>query len=265
MISIGVSPEAFVIGPLSIRWYGLAITIGIAVIVLWALREVRREANFSTDWVINAALVGVPSGVIFSRLLHVVDNWNYYSQSPGEIIGASGLTIWGAVLGAAIGIWAYSRVSRFQFGNLADTITPAIVLAQAIGRVGCTLNGCCYGELTSLPWGIVYTNPNSLGYFDSLGLAAGVGLQPTQVYEIIYNLAVFAALVKLRGKFTSGSLFAIYLSLYALWRIAIGFLRTEAAFLFGLNQAQVIGVLVLLVTLPWLVLKARPAASVHSN
>ena len=260
MIQIGVNPEALVLGPLIIRWYGLSIALGITAIVLWALREVKRGASLSADTVVMAALVGVPSGIVFSRLLHVLDNWGYYRQFPGEIIGTMGLTIWGAVLGAAIGIWVYSRFSRFRFGYLADMIAPAILLAQVIGRVGCTLNGCCYGEPTSLPWGIGYTNTASLGYFDSQGLAPGGGLHPVPVYEIVYNLILFAVLLKLRGKLTDGALFAVYLSLYAVWRIAIGFLRTETAYFFGLNEAQIIGILVLLVTVPWLVMKARPIA-----
>ena len=101
-------------------------------------------------------MVGIPSGVIFARLLHVIDRWDYYGQNPGQIIGASGLTAYGGVLGAALAVWIYMKVSKQEFGYFADMLAPGIILAQAIGRIGCTLNGCCYGTAASLPWCVVF-------------------------------------------------------------------------------------------------------------
>jgi len=251
LITISVSPIAFAIGSIEIRWYGIMVALAVLVLVLWMLREVRRGVNLSYDTILTAALVGVPSGVIISRLLHIVDRWDYYIANPGQIIGFSGLTFYGAVLGAALAIWVYSKVSNFQFGYLADLAAPAILLAQAVGRVGCTLNGCCYGAPTSLPWGVVYTHPESFA-------PLGVAIHPTQLYEIIYNLIVFAVLLKLRGRFKpDGSLFLVYLTLYSLWRFSIGFLREGTPFLFGLHQAQVIGLIVLAITIPILAYRTR--------
>lgn len=251
MITIGIDPVAFTIGSIEVRWYGIFIALAIAVVIWWTIREVRRGANLSYDTIFTAALVGIPSGIIFSRLLHIIDLWDYYGQNPGQIIGFAGLTFYGAVLGAALGIWIYSRLGNFQFGYVADLVAPAILLGQAVGRVGCTINGCCYGIVTSLPWGIVYTHPDSLA-------PLGVGIHPTQVYEIINNLIVFAVLLKLRGRFKpDGSLFLIYLSLYALWRISSDFLRWGTPFLFGLHQAQVIAIIVLAIAVPLLVLRTR--------
>ncbi len=234
------------------------IALGILVLILWTLWQIRKGAKISYDTVFTAALVGIPSGVVVSRLLHVIDNIVIaklhpelalsgsvidYTQYPGQIIGGAGLTIWGAVLGAALGIWIYSKFSKFQFGYLADLIVPGLILAQAIGRVGCTINGCCYGTICSLPWAIIYTNPDSLGYRASLVLPPGIGLHPTQVYEIIYLLIIFGVALKLKGRFKpDGSLFLVYLSLYSLWRLGIDFLRDGTPFLFGLHQAQVISI-----------------------
>lgn len=259
MISIDISPVAFTIGSVEVRWYGIMVALAVVTVVLWVLREVRRGAQLSYDTVFTAALVAIPSGVIFSRLLHVIDLWDYYSQNPGQIIGFSGLTIYGAVLGATLAVWVYSRVSRFQFGYFADVVAPGIILAQAVGRVGCTLNGCCYGLPTSLPWGVVYTNPDSMGYNASLLLLPETGLHPTQPYEIIYNLLAFALLVALRGRLKpAGSLFLVYLSLYSLWRFGVGFIRDGTPFLFTpLHQAQVIGLIVLAIAIPIMALRTR--------
>jgi phosphatidylglycerol:prolipoprotein diacylglycerol transferase len=229
------------------------VALAVVVVVLWTMREVRRGANLSYDTILTAALIGIPSGVIISRLLHVLDRWDFYSQNPGLIFGFEGLTIWGAVLGATLGIWIYSKFSNFKFGYFADLVAPGVILAQAVGRVGCTLNGCCYGTETSLPWGIVYTNPQSYA-------PLGVAVHPTQIYEIIYLLIIFGVIFKLRGRFKpDGSLFLIYLSIYSLWRVGIDFLRDYETppLIFGLHQAQIIGIIVLAIAVPMLALRTR--------
>ncbi|MFH0846791.1 MAG: prolipoprotein diacylglyceryl transferase [Chloroflexota bacterium] len=258
MIKIGISPVAFKIGPLTIGWYGIMIDLAIVSLVWWVMREIKRGARLNQDTVITAAVVGIPSGLFVSRLLHIIDQWGYYRMNLGELIGSEGLTIWGAVLGATLGIWVYSKLSHLDFGYFLDVTAPGILLAQSIGRVGCTLNGCCYGVATRLPWGIAYTNPASFGYTDSILLASGAGLHPVQVYEIIYDLIIFALLLKLRGRFKpDGSLFLIYLSFYALWRLFIDFIRPGTSFLFGLHQAQVISIVVLFIAMTKLILRTR--------
>jgi phosphatidylglycerol---prolipoprotein diacylglyceryl transferase len=250
LITISMSPIAFTIGAVSVRWYGVMIALGVLVLVLWMLREVRRGARLSYDTIITAALVSIPSAIIISRLLYVIDRWVYVGD-PGPIWGFEGLTIWGAVLGATLGIWIYSKLSRFPFGYFVDLVALPTVLAQALGRVGCTINGCCYGLPTSLPWGIVYTDPESYA-------PLGVAVHPTQLYEIVFLLVVFGVLFALRKRFQpDGSLFLIYLSVYSLWRLGIDFIRDGTPFLFGLHQAQVIGIVVLLITVPILIWRTR--------
>ncbi len=265
-MTISIDPVAFTIGTISVRWYGILVALAILVIVLWTLREVRKGARLSNETVLMAAVVGIPSGVVVSRLLHVIDNIVVaklhpelalvgsvidYTQHPEMIVGSAGLTIYGAVLGAALGIWVYSKFSRFQFGYFTDLVVPGVVLAQAIGRVGCTINGCCYGIETSLPWGVVYTHPASYAPLN-------VAVHPTQIYEIIFLLGVFGVLLALRGRFKpEGSLFLIYLALYSLWRLGIDFLRDGMPFLFDLHQAQVISIVVLAVCIPLLALRTR--------
>jgi len=135
-IDININPIAFHIGSIEVGWYGIMVALAVVTMVVWALLATRKDPEINSNTVINAAIVGIPSGVIFSRLLHVIDQWDYYFHNPGQIIGGSGLTIWGAVLGAALGIWIYSRFSKISFAHLADVIAPGIILAQAIGRVG---------------------------------------------------------------------------------------------------------------------------------
>lgn len=261
MINIGIDPIIFSIGGFVVRWYGVMIDIAVITVVLWALHGVQKNGKITSDTVLNAALVGIPAGLIFSRLLHIIDQWQYFATLPiSAVFSGEGLTIYGAVLGAVLGLWIYSKFSHFQFGILADIIAPATILAQAIGRIGCFINGCCYGLVTNLPWSIVYTNKNSYGYLASNNLADGYGTHPSVAYEFIWDMIVFGILLKIGKRFKpSGALFAIYLALYALGRLFIDFTRDGTPFLFGLHQAQVMSLAVMLITVPWLLFKTHRA------
>ena len=239
------------IGPFSVRWYGVFITLSIIVLLVWGLLQVRRTPGITNNMILTTALVGIPSGIIVSRLMHVIDLWDYYGQHLNEIIGGSGLTAWGAILGATLGAWIYTRFSKIPFGRIADALAPGVILAQAVGRVGCTINGCCYGTETSLPWAIVYMHPDSFG-------PLGIPVHPTTVYEIVVNLIIFGILLSLRGRLKpAGSLFLVYFSLYSLWRLGGDFMRDGTPFLFGLHEAQVISIIVLLITIPTLAYRTR--------
>ncbi len=249
MIEIGINPIAF----LSIRWYGIMVALAIATIILWVMWQIKRGARISYDTLFMTAVIGIPSGIIVSRLLHVIDKWDYYIHYPKYIIGGDGLTIYGAILGAALGIWIYSRFSKLEYGYLADLIAPGLILAQTVGRIGCTINGCCYGTECSLPWAIIYTHPDSLA-------PQGTAVHPTTVYEIIFLLIIFVVIMLLKDRLKpDGSLFMVYLSFYSAWRIGIDFIRDGTAFipLFDLHQAQVIGIVVLLITIPVLIKRTR--------
>jgi phosphatidylglycerol:prolipoprotein diacylglycerol transferase len=250
-MEINIDPVAFTIGSAAIRWYGLMIALGVLVLVIWAFWQVKKYwPAFPQERILAVVIVGLPSAIIFARLIHVIDRWEYYSQNPGQIIGGEGLTIYGAILGAVLGTWIYSRIRPFNWGYGADLLSPGIILAQAIGRIGCVINGCCHGPEapTSLPWGITYVNPACAA--DILNLP----VHPTQVYEIIFLTFLFVVVMLLKGRLKpDGSLFLIYLGGYSLWRFGIGFLRVNEPFLFGLHQAQVIGIIVLIIAVALLI------------
>lgn len=248
--TIGINPIAFSIGSLDIRWYGILTAVAAIVLIAWMARQVEKGAKISYDTLLILALVGIPSGIIFARLLHVIDFWEYYSQNPQRIIGGEGLSIYGAVLGATLGLWLYSHFAKLNFGYIVDLVAPVIPLTHAIGRVGCTINGCCYG-IESSSCGVIYTHPESYAPLN-------VPVLPTQLYEIGFLLILFGILMWLRGRLKpDGSLFMVYLSLYSMWRLGIDFIRDGTPFLFNLHQAQVIAIVVLLVTVPLLVMRTR--------
>ena len=252
MLYITVDPVIFRIGQFAVGWYLLMVALALFTVVFWASWQARKDGTLSSEAVFVAFLVGFPSGVVFSKVFHVVDQWRYYLQNPGRIISGEGWTIWGGVLGAAIGIWVYSKISRsFGFAHFADLIAPGIILSMAIGRVGCTLNGCCYGLESDSFCSVIYTSPGTYG-------PVGIPVLPTQVFEIFYDLIVFGILISLRGKLRpEGSVFLVYLALYGSWRFGVEFIRQGTPFVLGMHQAQFIGLLMVLVTIPLIAIKTR--------
>jgi phosphatidylglycerol:prolipoprotein diacylglycerol transferase len=224
--------------------------------LVWQNHRVRIVSNRT---IFIGTLIALPAGLVFSKLLHVADQPGLYAGHWGNIFSAEGLTIWGGVLGATLAVWVYSLISRkFRFAPLMDLMAPGIILGQAVGRVGCTINGCCYGIPSTSPLAVIYT---STPY-----APAGIPVLPVTVFEIVYNLAVFGILLLLRGRFKKpGTLFLVYFALYAAWRFASDFLRggtaffqnihflTGVPFFSSLHQAQVIALIILLITIPLII------------
>lgn len=249
MINISIDPVAFAIGSHEVRWYGIIVSLAVVAVVLWAYHQISRiKETLTAPPDIMLAPVGIASGIAGAKLVHVLDRWHYYAQHPAEIFSGAGLAIYGGVIGATLGIWLYLRFSSRgkervrDFFSVADLIAPGIILAQAIGRVGCLINGCCWGKPAAdwLPWSVVYTHPNSYAPLN-------IPLHPTQAYEIVFALVCFVILLKLTGRLKpAGSVFLVYFIMYSAWRIGIGFWRyADAYFAFGLSQAQILSIVVL--------------------
>lgn len=246
MYTIAIDPVLLRIGHLEVRWYGAMIALGIAAGLFIALREAKRK-DIATGLIYDVATWAIIVGFLGARTFHIMDFWGYYSQNPGEILSLrfSGLAIYGALVGGLVAVAAYSLWNKVSFWKLADVAAPALPLGQAIGRIGCLINGCNYGTRTALPWGVVWTSPYSLAPMSD------VPRHPAQAYELLWTLVIFAAVWAMRKRFqTDGVLFLLYLAIYSAGRVFISFLREDTIALFGLRQAQVVGVVVLVVALP---------------
>jgi phosphatidylglycerol:prolipoprotein diacylglycerol transferase len=265
MITININPVAFSIGAFEVRWYGIMVVLAVVAVIAIALREAKR-VGLAEEHIYSVGLWGIIGGIIVSRLFHVIDKWGYYMAHPEQIIGFEGLTVYGAVLGALLAVLIYCWVKKISFWLIGDVIAPGAILGQAIGRIGCLMNGCCYGLPTSLPWGVVYTNPGSYCPLDET-------FQPTQIYHLIWNLIGFGILWSLRRRLKpQGSLFLLYLALYAAGDLSIRFVRVGEPFrsgmFFNMQQAQLIGIIILVVTVPWLIFRmwrARAQAPVSGD
>jgi len=230
--------------------------VALAVVALLAIfsREAKR-LSISQDLIYSLFVWGIIGGLIVSRLVHVIDHVVTHPGEPIQIIGFAGLSLLGAVGGAVLAVWVYTRVKKITWSDMAvvgDAVAVGAPLAQAIGRIGCTINGCCYGEPSSLPWAVVYAHPES-----ACGIK-GIPLHPTQIYFLLWNLVVFAVIWRMRKRIKPpGALFLLYLWLYAAGDFGLRFFRVNDIWLLGLYQGQVISLLILLAALPLFIIKMR--------
>lgn len=253
MINIGVDPIIFHVGFFTLRWYSLAV-LAAAITGLWWIVKAAKKEKFNADKIYTIALWILPGGIVGSRLVHVIDQFSYYATQPGAILGGQGESITGAILGGAVAAYIGSRVHKIEFARLADLAAPGMLLAQAVGRIGCIFNGDAVGTPTDLPWGFVYTHPNS---YAPLNIAT----HPAVVYEMMWDLVVFGILLRLKGKLTpSGSLFLSYIVLYSFGRFFIDFLRGNPPGAFGLHQAQLMTLLVMIIGIPLLIIRTHWAS-----
>jgi phosphatidylglycerol:prolipoprotein diacylglycerol transferase len=267
MFIISIDPVAFRIGSHPIYWYGIMVAAAVIVLLTVTFRETKR-LGISQNIIYSLFLWGIIGGIIGARLVHVIDYWDYYVAHPGEIIGFAGLALYGAIAGALLAVFIYTRVKRIAFSSMAgigDCVAVGAPLAQAVGRIGCTLNGCCFGKPSpfhSFPGAVIYTARDTIPsqYW-------GVPLYPTQIYFLLWNLIVFGVVWKMRGRFKSqGSLFLFYLCLYAAGDFGFRFLRVNDPFLLGLNEGQVISLAILVIAVPLLIIKIRRSRlSCHSE
>jgi phosphatidylglycerol:prolipoprotein diacylglycerol transferase len=215
----------------------------VVAIIIIALQEARRQ-NITQDHVYNVAIWAIISAVVFSRVFHIVDHWDYYMTDPSRIFGFEGVAVYGAVFGVVLAIVVYCLIRKINIWQMADIISPGALVGMAIGRVGCLLNGCCYGITSDAFCTITYTNIYSYA-------PLGVAVLPTQVFHIIWNLIAFAVLWILRKRLKpQGTTFLFYLAFYAAGDLTIRFFREGTPFLFGMQEAQVIGILILVIIIP---------------
>jgi phosphatidylglycerol:prolipoprotein diacylglycerol transferase len=272
-------------GGLVLTWHGLltfvAVALAVFLVAWWGSRE-----GISADAIYSVAVWAIIGGVIGARLVYVIDVWReVYKHDPLSMVYVwqGGIAIYGAILGGFVGGALYIIIrnsnwflafwgSYFRFlgqatraplptvGRLADIAAPAMLLAQAIGRVGDIINGEHCAGATSLPWGVIYTHPDSPG----ITLCGGGVTHPAVAYELLMDLVILGILWPLRRRLRpDGMFFALYLGTYSLGRFFLSFLRSEFnEYFFGLNEAQIIALLVMAVTIPLVVYKARLAQPV---
>lgn len=231
------------LGPVPIRAYALCIIIGIVAALVLGDRRWRARGG-EPGVIYDIALWAVPFGLIGGRLYHLMTDWRTYFGEGGvgweatPRIWDGGLGIWGAVALGGVGAWIGCRRRGISLPAFGDAVAPGIVLAQAIGRIGNYFNQELYGHETTLPWGLeIFWRQDATGVRDP-HLLDGVStgelykiVQPTFLYELLWNLVVFLVLIYVDRRFRMGHgrLFALYVAGYCIGRFGIELLRDDAA------------------------------------
>lgn len=241
-------PVLVKLGPFTLRSYSVMVTLGVVAGFLWAWREFRRR-NLPEDLLYDAAIVAVGLGALGARLLYVALNWSVYRTNLFAIVEIwkdGGLSFHGMVLGGAIGVWLLSWRYRVSFLRVADAGAPSLTLGHAFGRIGCFLNGCCYGLPTVMPWGFEFHNP-------AIGIDT-LPSHPTQLYEAAGLLLLFALLVRfsLRSPY-NGAVFIWWVIGYSVLRFIVEFWRAgvTAEVVNGLTYAQWLSIVLFAIALAY--------------
>jgi phosphatidylglycerol---prolipoprotein diacylglyceryl transferase len=224
-------PILFRIGPVTIYSYGLMLSLAfLTVILLLSLRA--KDMGLKVSEILDLALYLLISGVLGARILHVLVNFRFYFSNPREIIMLThgGLAYQGGlILAIVVCIW-FLKKRGHSFFKTVDLIVPYLALGQSIGRIGCFLNGCCYGRFSTF-LGVVFPDK-------------GYPVHPTQLYYSASFLAIFVLLRKLeaRKNLSAGKVFTAYLLLYGIVKFLIDFLRDLPVYPIGLTMTQIISI-----------------------
>jgi phosphatidylglycerol---prolipoprotein diacylglyceryl transferase len=223
-----VQPILFQIGNFSVYSYGAMISLAILIAAVALFREAQRE-KVNPDHVLEAIIVSALAGLIGSRLLYVALNWHQFSGRWSSILFArfEGLSFYGAFAGGVLAMVFWCRWRKVSFLKLTDLLAPYLALGYAFGRIGCFLNGCCYGKVSDAAWAIAIPAVDSLPR------------HPAQLYAAFGALLIFAIL-KLARRYRpfAGFNLITLAALYGTLRFIMEFFRIEPAVWLGLTAAQ---------------------------
>jgi len=224
------------IGPLKIYSYGLMLVLAFFIAAFLADKEAKKR-KFPTDFIWNIGFISTVLGIIGARIFYVLENIKFYFNNPLEIIilQHGGLSWFGGfILGGLVAIY-YSKKKKIPVLKTLDLFAPYLALAQGIGRLGCFLNGCCYGKASL-----------SGMYFP----VHGEMLIPTQLYSSLALILIFIFLRYLQSKpLHEGAVICSYLILYSTKRFIVEFFRNDnSVFISGLTLFQVIALLLFIST-----------------
>jgi phosphatidylglycerol:prolipoprotein diacylglycerol transferase len=266
-ISIGIDPNIGNFFGLLITWHGFFTAVGIIAGVWLAVSLAATDkVGIDPDTAYTIGMIVVACGIVGARALYVIENYGDNSSIDSFVdifrITEGGISIYGAIIGGAIGGWAYGLWKRLPSAAGADAAAFGMLIGLAIGRLGDVINGEHFAKSSDLPWAVEYTHPNSTAF-------AREAMHPAVAYELIADLLIMALLWQMwKRNVKSGVIFSLAFLLYAIMRFFVSFLRvdSEEPFL-GLSVPQIVSLAVIpiagLLTL-FFALRKEPARGAYT-
>ncbi len=241
----------FRIGPMTVYTYGLFVALGFILAYFFTVRD-SKKAGLDPESIAGCMLTVFVAGLIGGRMLFVLINWQYFFRNPLHIMNLSegGLAFQGALLAAIIAGAVFLKIKKIQFLPAGDIAAPYLALGQAVGRIGCFFNGCCYGKIS--PGGGIFFPGED------------VPRLPVQIYSSAFLLLLFTGLIFIgKKRHFPGKIFVLYLILSSAGRFFMDFLRDDnPVVLWGMMLSQVISIAIFVVSaLLFFALKVRSRAS----
>ncbi|HGZ8554560.1 TPA: prolipoprotein diacylglyceryl transferase [Staphylococcus aureus] len=247
-----IDPVAFNLGPLSVRWYGIIIAVGILLGYFVAQRALVK-AGLHKDTLVDIIFYSALFGFIAARIYFVIFQWPYYAENPSEIIKIwhGGIAIHGGLIGGFIAGVIVCKVKNLNPFQIGDIVAPSIILAQGIGRWGNFMNHEAHGGPVSRAFLEQLHLPNFI--IENMYIN-GQYYRPTFLYESIWDVAGFIILVNIRKHLKLGETFFLYLTWYSIGRFFIEGLRTDSLMLTSnIRVAQLVSILLILISISLIV------------
>ncbi|HDA1308497.1 TPA: prolipoprotein diacylglyceryl transferase [Staphylococcus aureus] len=247
-----IDPVAFNLGPLSVRWYGIIIAVGILLGYFVAQRALVK-AGLHKDTLVDIIFYSALFGFIAARIYFVIFQWPYYVENPSEIIKIwhGGIAIHGGLIGGFIAGVIVCKVKNLNPFQIGDIVAPSIILAQGIGRWGNFMNHEAHGGPVSRAFLEQLHLPNFI--IENMYIN-GHYYHPTFLYESIWDVAGFIILVNIRKHLKLGETFFLYLTWYSIGRFFIEGLRTDSLMLTSnIRVAQLVSILLILISISLIV------------
>ena len=241
---------AFSLFGIDVNWYGLIITCGMILAVLYALWHAKHEGVKSDD-IIDLALALIFCGVIGARLYYVIMEFDQYLVSGGTFlqnlggtlynciaIWNGGLAIYGGIIAGFLAAMVVARAKRIPFPVIADIAGPAVMVGQIIGRWGNFVNVEAFGAETTLPWrmGVLYS------FNDGVSFVSEKFVHPTFIYESLWNLLGLILITYFyKKKKFHGQMFLTYMTWYGFGRMLIEGLRADSLYVGSIRISQLVG------------------------
>lgn len=238
---LAINPVAFSIGSLEVRWYGILIVTGLVLAYLIVQKEMLKR-GMHPDFLTDLLIWAVPLSILSARLYYVLFSWEYYVQYPEKIIRIweGGIAIHGALIGAFLTTYVYTKIRGVSFWKVADIAVPGILLGQIIGRWGNFINQEAHGVAVSEQF---LQNTIIPDWIMNQMTIDGVTYHPTFLYESLWNVVgLIIVLVIRRFALKRGEVFLFYLTWYSIGRYFIEGMRTDSLYGGALRAAQVVSI-----------------------